>query len=632
MALLKLKPSFKDYIWGGRRLVEEYNKEYDGEILAESWELSCHPDGPSYITNGPDAGLTLQQYIDKYGKEVLGRNCRRFQEFPILIKFIDAKDNLSIQVHPDNRYALEHEGQYGKTEVWYVMDCKEGAFLYYGFAKEVDKEEFARRIKDNTLTEVLNAVPVKKGDVLFIEAGTIHAIGKDIVIAEIQQNSNVTYRVYDYGRVGKDGKPRDLHVEKALDVTNRTPMPKGQNCSPHIADCDYFTVDKLNLDGKTVQRVEGSVDGSSFASLLILEGEGRIRNGNTELSFCKGDSLFLTADSGEFEVSGACQALMTTIGKKENMIRLGIDIGGTAVKMGLVNDKNELIAQTSIPTKSERTAQEVIEDIGKAGLRLLSDNDLTIDACAGVGVGCPGTVDSKNGVVVYSNNLGWKEVELAKELKKYLPLPTEIRNDATVAALGEAVAGAAKGAKDVVMITLGTGLGGGIIIDGKVYEGGLAGGGELGHTVIAAGGEPCTCGRKGCLEAYASATALIRDARKALESHPGSLMMEMCGQDPANMNGKIPFDAAKLGDETALAVVDQYIEYLGIGVANFINIFRPEQFIIGGGISKQGTYLTDALKKVVGSKCFGGETSALPEIKTALLDNSAGMIGAANLI
>ncbi len=240
MAILKLKPSCKDYLWGGHRLVEEYNIDYDGQILAEAWELSCHPDGPSVITNGPDAGKTLQEYIDENGMEVLGTHCRRFREFPILVKFIDARDNLSIQVHPSNGYALKNEGQYGKTEMWYVLDAEPGAYLYYGFSREISREEFAERIRTNTLLEVLNKTEVHKGDVLFIESGTLHAIGKGILIAEIQQNSNVTYRVYDYGRVGKDGRRRDLHIEKAIAVTNRVPIVRRGESYPHIADCDYF--------------------------------------------------------------------------------------------------------------------------------------------------------------------------------------------------------------------------------------------------------------------------------------------------------------------------------------------------------------------------------------------------------
>ena len=301
MAILKLKPACKDYIWGGHRLVDEYNVSYDGEVCAEAWELSCHPDGPSVITNGEYEGLTLQEYIDQNGWEVLGSHCRRFRDFPILTKFIDARDNLSIQVHPGNGFALQNEGQYGKTEMWYVLDAEPGAFLYYGFRQEVSREELARRIQENTLLEVLNAVPVQKGDALFIESGTLHAIGKGILIAEIQQNSNVTYRVYDYGRVGKDGRRRDLHIEKALAVTNTLPIVKKGSGYPHVADCDYFTVDKLFLDGNLTYRMQGTVYDTSFLSILILDGEGTISNKGEKVTYRKGDSLFLPAGCGDWQ-------------------------------------------------------------------------------------------------------------------------------------------------------------------------------------------------------------------------------------------------------------------------------------------------------------------------------------------
>ena len=313
MAILKLKPSGKDYIWGGHKLVDNYGKEMTGDRLAETWELSCHPDGPSFVDNGEDAGKTLRQYIEEHGKKVLGTNCERFEDFPILTKFIDAQDNLSIQVHPDNEYALKNEGQYGKTEMWYVVDAEEGAYLYQKIKKEISKDEFAKRIEEDTLLEVLNKVPVHKGDVFFIEAGTIHAIGKGLIIAEIQQNSNVTYRVYDYGRVGKDGKKRELHIEKALDVTNRGPAKKDGSHYPHIADCDYFTVDKLNLDGTTFNKLEGTVSEKSFLSILVLDGEGTITSNGESVSYKKGDSIFLTAGSGEYSIEGVCDALLTTI-------------------------------------------------------------------------------------------------------------------------------------------------------------------------------------------------------------------------------------------------------------------------------------------------------------------------------
>lgn len=313
MAIVKLKPAYKDYIWGGNKLKEEYNKKYDGNSLAESWELSCHVDGSSIIAEGEYEGKTLNEYIEWEGKKKLGRNCAKFKDFPILIKFIDAKDNLSIQVHPDDEYAQQNEGQYGKTEMWYIVSCEEGAYLYYGFKEEIDKQELAKRIQENTLLEVLNKVPVKKGDVFFIEAGTIHAIGKGIVVAEIQQNSNITYRVYDYGRVNEDGKQRNLNIEKALEVTNTNPIFRSESFAPHLGVCKYFTVDKLVLDGKFMEKVSGKVNEDSFLHILVLEGTGKIQNHHQSVNFSKGDSIFVTASTGEYEIIGKCEVLLTTI-------------------------------------------------------------------------------------------------------------------------------------------------------------------------------------------------------------------------------------------------------------------------------------------------------------------------------
>ena len=616
MSVLKLKPSCKDYLWGGHRLVEEYGKEYDGEILAETWELSCHPDGPSTIVNGAYAGKTLEEYIEAEGKEVLGTNCRRFRDFPILTKFIDAKQDLSIQVHPDNRYALKNEGQYGKTEMWYVVDAGKEAFLYYGFKKEVSKEEFARRIREDTLLEVLNAVPVQKGDVLFIESGTIHAIGKDILIAEIQQNSNVTYRVYDYGRVGKDGKKRDLHIEKAIAVTNRVPLIKSRSSYPHVADCDYFTVDKLNLDGRMMCRVEGTVSEESFVSILILDGEGVVSCGN-KVSYQKGDSLFLPAGSGAYVIEGSCDALITTIRAKAAPVRIGIDIGGTDTKIGLVDVHNKLLDSVCIPTKAERPADEVIRTVAETALSILDKNGIAMEQCVGVGIGVPGTVDRKKGIVRYSNNIRWEDVPLVKEMSTYLPIPVEIANDADCAALGETIAGAGKECSDVVMITLGTGVGGGVVLDGEIYEGRGIGGSELGHMVIVENGEPCTCGRRGCLEAYASATALKREAKRASKKEliPSEI-----------------FALAKQGDPAMKEPPENYIRRLGLGIVNIVNIFRPQLVLLGGGISGQGESLLVPLRRILREECFGGERGDVPEIEEAVLGNNAGIIGAAGLL
>ena len=214
---LLLKPTIKDYLWGGTKLKTDFGFKTEKDIAAEAWVLSLHKDGMNIVLNGEYSGKPLNEVLETWGKSALGKNAERFSYFPILIKLIDAKQKLSVQVHPDDKYALSVEGEYGKTEMWYVVDCDEGAELIYGFKEDISKEEFESRIKDNTLTEVCNFVPVNKGDVFFIEAGTLHAIGEGILIAEVQQNSNTTYRVSDYGRLGADGKPRPLHIEKAVD-------------------------------------------------------------------------------------------------------------------------------------------------------------------------------------------------------------------------------------------------------------------------------------------------------------------------------------------------------------------------------------------------------------------------------
>lgn len=313
---MKLTAPCKDYIWGGNRLREEYGKTSDADRIAESWELSCHKDGESIIFNGDFAGKTLSEFIKENGKDVLGKNCDKFDNFPILIKLIDAKENLSVQVHPDNEYALSVEGEYGKTEMWYIVDCDPGAELLYGFKSNIDKEEFERRIKDNTLLEVTNSVPVHKGNVFFIEAGTLHAIGKGILIAEIQQNSNTTYRIYDYGRVGADGKPRQLHVEKAVEVTKLTPpeyptkamgeIEQKDGCSVQLlSKCDYFRVNKVCVWEHCVFEASAK----SFNSLLVLDGEGEIDG----VKLKKGDSCFIPAGYGEYTFKGKAEMVITDI-------------------------------------------------------------------------------------------------------------------------------------------------------------------------------------------------------------------------------------------------------------------------------------------------------------------------------
>lgn len=319
MRPFELIPPVKDYIWGGTKLRELYGKESDLERLAESWELSCHKDGVSVIKDGEFAGMPLTEFIKSH-PETLGKNCARFANFPVLIKLIDARDDLSVQVHPNDEYAMRVEGEYGKTEMWYIVDCEPGASLIYGFKDKISKEDFRRSIEDNTLLEYVNKVPVKKGDVFFIEAGTLHAIGKGILIAEIQQNSNTTYRVYDHGRVGADGKPRELHVDKALDVTATEP-PKAAYGQPEsinmtgmwktpLAECSYFSTEKYDIFRSLTV---GSAD--TFCHILVLEGEADIVYGGENIIHVKkGSSVFVPAGADMCEIKGKCSIILT----KEN--------------------------------------------------------------------------------------------------------------------------------------------------------------------------------------------------------------------------------------------------------------------------------------------------------------------------
>ncbi len=307
---IKLEAPVKDYIWGGRRLIEEFNKKTDAEKAAESWELSTHPAGESTVITGDHAGMKLSEYIAAEGNECLGTNAERFDFFPLLIKLIDAKDNLSIQVHPDDEYALRVEGEYGKTEMWYIADCDEGAYLYYGLNREVTKEEFAERIKNNTLLEILNKVYIKKGDVFFIPSGTIHAICAGTLICEVQQNSNTTYRVYDYDRRDAAGNARELHIDKAIDVSRLTPSPKqAERCGNVLASCKYFTVEEVICENT----IETELGTDSFRSLIVLDGSGTLTAGGKTIELAKGDSIFIPAQNGKAVLKGRLHGILSRV-------------------------------------------------------------------------------------------------------------------------------------------------------------------------------------------------------------------------------------------------------------------------------------------------------------------------------
>ena len=306
MEILKIKPAYKDYLWGGERLKKEYGKDTDMSPLAESWELSVHADGPSVIVGGKYDGKTLKEYLDE-NPCALGE-ANKDGELPILIKLIDAEDNLSIQVHPDNEMAKELENQNGKTEMWYVVDAKPDAKIIFGMKEDTDKAVVEKAIKENTVLDLLSINDSKKGDVFFVEAGTIHAIGKGNLIAEIQQNSNVTYRLYDYNRKGKDGKTRELHIEKGLKASDTKAVKKHK--TPDLSDgtrllasCEYFNVRELNLSGEYTLKTTKK----SYCALLNVGGNSVV-NGE---AFSQGQCLFIPATDGEIKLEGNSTILIT---------------------------------------------------------------------------------------------------------------------------------------------------------------------------------------------------------------------------------------------------------------------------------------------------------------------------------
>ena len=308
------------------------------------------------------------------------------------------------------------------------------------------------------------------------------------------------------------------------------------------------------------------------------------------------------------------------------MYRIGIDLGGTNIAVGVVDENYQLLAQHSVPTQAQRSAEEVIRDMGDAVETVLAKAGITVADCESIGIGSPGTCDSEKGIVARAYNLGWFDVPICAMLRERFGIPVRLSNDANCAALAETVAGAAIGCKNMVLITLGTGVGGGIIIDGKIYAGMRSAGAELGHTLLVLDGEPCSCGRRGCWETYASATALIRQAEKAAAEHPESLLAQV-----EKMTGLAVFEAADKGDCAAQAVIDRYCEYVAAGFTDLVNALAPEMILLGGGISRQGERILAPIREYVVNNCFGQKDGAVPIITAAKLGNEAGIIGAAAL-
>ena len=313
------------------------------------------------------------------------------------------------------------------------------------------------------------------------------------------------------------------------------------------------------------------------------------------------------------------------------MLRLGIDLGGTNIVAGVVDEDYKIIATNKVKTNLPRPSEEIVDDIAKVSIEAAKAAGVNIKDIAAVGIGTPGSINPKTGIVTYSNNLGFYDLPLGDMLRERLGTDLFLENDANAAAYGEYIAGAGRGTKNFIAVTLGTGVGGGIIIDGKLYSGSNYAGGELGHTVIQMNGEACTCGRLGCYEAYASATALIRQTKQAMIRFPESAMWQLCDGKLENASGKTAFNAMRNGDEAGKAVVDNYIGFVAVGLANIINTFQPDVICIGGGISKEGETLIAPIREIISGENYARNIPVKTVIKAADLENDAGIIGAAFL-
>lgn len=319
---MKIRPVYKNYLWGGTSLNKNFNKNSEFSKTAESWELSCCKDGLSVISNGFFENKILLDIIKKYPKLVCD-NWNSKSEFPLLIKLIDANDRLSIQVHPSDELADKTKGQQGKAEMWYILDCEKDAFLYMGFKENMTEELIRQNVLSGSICNYLNKVFVRPGDVFYIKPGTVHAIGAGILIAEIQQNSNTTFRLFDYDRVDNNGKKRDLHLDEAIrvcdknkylvniDVDKSSIIQIGSDCiEKKLIECDYFKVFEYNISSKRFKLTSGS---NSFQALLFIDGTGYILFNEERYNFNKGDCYFIPAGMGSYEIVGRCKLLVSEV-------------------------------------------------------------------------------------------------------------------------------------------------------------------------------------------------------------------------------------------------------------------------------------------------------------------------------
>ena len=557
-----LESIYKEKLWG-----------------SESWLVSAHPNGDTVINKGEFKGKRLSEI---------------YRDFPLLVKIIEANDDLSIQVHPDDSYAQKCENARGKTECWYVLEAKEGASLIIGHNAK-NKEELIEAVENEEWNSLLREVKVEEGDFFQIEPGTIHAIKGGVKLLEIQQSSDITYRLYDYDRL-ENGKKRELHIEKCIDtIVCPYEEKRADAAGDELVSCDFYTVEKLSICGKKALKK------SQPAIVCCIEGNGTVDGEEIK----KGDS-FIIPEFHEAVMNGDMEVLLS-YEKREN-VKIGVDLGGTNIAIGLVDKHGRIIDKMSLPTESERGIDAICDDIASMCTHLTQKHNLCMKDIASVGIGCPGTIDAERGYVIYSNNIRMDNVPLRDILEEKLKAKVFIENDANAASFGEYFVNF-KNAKSFVLVTLGTGVGSGLVLNGRLYRGFNGAGFECGHMIIHPEGRQCTCGNKGCLEAYASAGALERYGKNTCKNI---------------------FSLAKDGNSECKQMVNEYIKDLGMGIGNIINIIQPEVIAIGGGVSNEGDALLNPVRDMAEKYDFNRHLKKT-KVVIAKLKNDAGIIGAAML-
>ena len=375
MKLYKLKPAFFDYLWGGNGLIKNWGKKPPSGKLAESWELSLHPNGESRVSVGEKDSKPLSQVLTKAD---WGDNCINFPVFPLMVRLIETEQNVSIHVHPGNAYAQAKGEPWGKTEMWYILEAKPGAGIYCGFKEPITIEEYVQRIHDGTITEVLRFFKVVPGQVIRIDPGTVHTVCTGLTLMEINQNSNITYRVFDYGRKDKDGNPRPLHLEEAIAVSSLTPYKRKNHQLPIGPEKTLLCASRWFSVYEYRNRMDGGsalfsipTDRRSFCTLTFLEGEGHV-NGQY---FSKGESFFSTAGKGALNIEGACRFILAKVVK----YYVNINMGGANINGAIIDQDGFILAENKIPTQTHQNEDLAVQNLTGLVALLLEQTDLTVD-------------------------------------------------------------------------------------------------------------------------------------------------------------------------------------------------------------------------------------------------------------